>query len=281
MPRENLKRPFFNPDVMQTTLAATALLMGLVGGPHCIAMCGAACAGIARTASGQSPRSLWMFQAGRVAGYSALGGLAAASMQGLGWLSVQSAALRPVWTLFHAAAALLGLMLLWQARQPVWLEQSARKVWRGVRSFTGDSKNASKSGATGTAPLLIGVLWSLLPCGLLYSALLVAAMSGNVQEGAAVMALFALGSGVSLMAGPWLWLRFRPRVRPSLHSMTREPGLSVVRFQGRGGDGGGDTGGDKGGKWAIRIAGLALFATSAWALWMGLVHDTAPWCLTP
>ena len=276
-----VKRAVFKTDVMQTTLAATALLMGLAGGPHCVAMCGAACAGIARTASGQSTRSLWMFQAGRVAGYSALGGLAAASMQGLGWLSVQSAALRPVWTLFHVAAALLGLMLVWQARQPVWLEHAARKVWRGVRAFTGDSKNASKSGSTGTAPLLMGVLWSLLPCGLLYSALLVAAMSGNVQAGAAVMALFALGSGISLMAGPWLWLRFRLRVRPSLDARTRESGSSVVRFHDRGGNGGGDKGRDPSGKWAIRIAGLALFASSGWALWMGLVHDTAPWCMTP
>ncbi|MES2483790.1 MAG: sulfite exporter TauE/SafE family protein, partial [Pseudomonadota bacterium] len=31
-----------------TTLAATALLMGLAGGPHCAAMCGAACAGVTR-----------------------------------------------------------------------------------------------------------------------------------------------------------------------------------------------------------------------------------------
>ncbi|HEY9223554.1 MAG TPA: sulfite exporter TauE/SafE family protein, partial [Variovorax sp.] len=29
---------------MQTALLGTALLMGLAGGPHCIAMCGAACA---------------------------------------------------------------------------------------------------------------------------------------------------------------------------------------------------------------------------------------------
>ncbi len=242
---------------MQTTLAATALLMGLAGGPHCAAMCGAACAGIGRasvTASGvtgatQSPSALWIFQIGRIVGYSTLGGVSAASMQGLGWLSVQSAALRPVWTLFHVAAALMGLMLLWQARQPIWLESSARKVWRGVRTATGGMHR-------GAAPLAMGVLWSLLPCGLLYSALLVAAMSSNALEGAAVMALFALGSGVSLMAGPWLWLR-----------------LGSLRHRSQSKDGGA--------KWAIRIAGLALFATSGWALWMGLVHDTAPWCITP
>ena len=121
---------------MDLTLAATALLMGLAGGPHCLAMCGAACAGIGRSQVGQSTRALWVFQAGRLVGYSALGALAAASMQGLGWLSVHSAALRPVWTLFHVAAALLGLMLLLRARQPVWLEESARTVWRRVRSAT-------------------------------------------------------------------------------------------------------------------------------------------------
>ena len=229
---------------MVLTLAATALLMGLAGGPHCVAMCGAACAGLGRTQAGQSTRALWVFQAGRLFGYSALGGLAAASMQGLGWLSVYSAALRPVWTLFHVAAALLGLMLVWQARQPIWLENSARRVWQGVRSVTGTS-----NGNTGLAPIgLMGILWALLPCGLLYSALLVAAMTSSAPQGAGVMALFALGSGVSLMAGPWLWLRLR---------------------------------GQGSGQWAIRIAGLALMASSVWALWMGLARDTAPWCQSP
>ena len=227
---------------MQTTLAITALLMGLAGGPHCVAMCGAACAGIGRSSGAGNTRALWIFQAGRLAGYSALGGVAAASMQGLGWLSIQSAALRPIWTLFHVAAALLGLMLLWQARQPVWLENTARKVWSRVRSVT--------NGSSGGAPLLLGVLWALLPCGLLYSALLVAALTSSVVEGAAVMALFALGSSVSLMAGPWLWLQLRLRKSGS-------------------------------GQWAVRLAGLALLATSLWALWMALVHNTAPWCLTP
>lgn len=229
---------------MELTLVATALLMGLAGGPHCVAMCGPACGAMGRTQAGQSTRALWVFQAGRLLGYSALGALAAASMQGLGWLSVHSAALRPVWTLFHVAAALLGLMLLWQARQPIWLEDSARKVWQSVRSVTGNLK-----GGAALAPIgVMGILWALLPCGLLYSALLVAAMTSSVAQGAGVMALFALGSGVSLMAGPWLWLRMR------VHSS---------------------------GQWAIRVAGLALVTSSVWALWMGLVHNTAPWCLSP
>ena len=228
---------------MELTLATTALLMGLAGGPHCVAMCGAACAGMGRTQAGQSTRVLWVFQAGRLLGYSAFGAVAAASMQGLGWLSVHSAVLRPVWTLFHVAAAVLGLMLLWRARQPIWLENSARKVWHGVRLVTGHLP-----GNAALAPIgLLGILWALLPCGLLYSALLVAAMTGSVAQGAGVMALFALGSGISLLAGPWLWLRIR---------------------------------GQGSGQWATRIAGFALFASSTWVLWMGLVNNTAPWCLS-
>lgn len=212
--------------------------MGLTGGPHCVAMCGAACAGIGQAAGGRKHAAMWGFQAGRVLGYSLLGALAAASMQALGWLTVQSAALRPVWTLFHVAMVVLGLLLLVRAEQPVWLEQIGKKIWIAARSLAG--------GPGSGAPLLIGVLWTFLPCGLLYSALLVATLTGHALDGAAVMALFALGTSVSMMGGPWLWLRLR---------------------------GGGN------GAWGVRLAGLALAASSGWALWMGLAHNAAPWCV--
>jgi uncharacterized protein len=225
---------------MLSSLAITALLMGLVGGPHCVAMCGAACAGIGRAAGARSNTAMWMFQLGRVLGYSLLGGVAAASMQGLGWLTTQSAAVRPVWTLLHVAAVVLGLLLLFNARQPVWLESTGKAVWQRTRGWVGGHKLG--------APLLIGTVWALLPCGLLYSALLVATLSASPLQGAMVMALFALGTSVSMMAGPWLWLRLR---------------------------------GEGSGQWGVRLAGLALSLMSGWAIWMGLVHDTAPWCVTP
>jgi len=225
---------------MQASLAITALLMGLAGGPHCIAMCGAACAGIGQAAGPRRQSAMWTFQAGRVLGYSVLGALAAASMQGLGWLTTQSAAVRPVWTLFHVATLLLGLLLLYSARQPVWIEATGKKIWGQMRWL------AARWGRG--APLVIGTFWAFLPCGLLYSALLVAMLTGNALQGAAVMALFALGTSVSMMAGPWLWLK----------------------LAGRGN-----------GQWGVRLAGLALAASSFWVLWMGFAHDAAPWCVTP
>jgi hypothetical protein len=225
---------------MQSSLALTALLMGLAGGPHCVAMCGAACAGLGQAAGPRKNSAILSFQAGRIVGYSLLGGLAAASMQGLGWLTIQSAALRPVWTLFHVAAALLGLVLLFKARQPVWLEAVGRSLWAKARALGASS---------GGAPLVLGILWALLPCGLLYSALLVAAMAGGPADGALVMALFALGTSITMTVAPWLWLKVR----------------------------GGSPGS---GDWGMRLAGAALAASSGWALWMGLMHNTAPWCAT-
>jgi sulfite exporter TauE/SafE len=200
-------------------------------------MCGAACAGIGQAAGPRKNTAMLGFQLGRVIGYSSLGALAAASMQGLGWLTVQSAALRPVWTLFHVATAVLGLLLLWKAQQPVWLERAGKAIWQRARALAW--------GRGRGLPLVIGTLWTFLPCGLLYSALLVAAMSNSAVEGALVMALFALGTSVSMMAGPWLWLRL-------------------------GGSGAGD--------WGVRLAGLALAASSVWALWMAFAHNSAPWC---
>ena len=190
---------------MQSTLAVTALLMGVAGGPHCIAMCGAACAGVSKV-GGKRTSSMWWFQFGRLVGYTAMGAFAAMSMQSLGWLSVHAAPFRPLWSLVHVSAALLGLMLLVRARQPVWLDVAARKIWAQVRQITG--------GVHTSATFVVGLLWCLLPCGLLYSALLVAALTSNVTDGAAVMALFAAGSGsiadgravaLASIAQPELW----------------------------------------------------------------------------
>jgi len=219
-------------------MAMTALVMGVVGGPHCVAMCGAACAGISRAAGQQGARALWTFQLSRMLGYALMGAFAAGSVQGLAWLGTNTSVIRPVWTMFHVAALLLGLALVLRARQPAWIDDLAQGVWRRVRPVL------VRLGAK--APVVLGVAWALMPCGLLYSALLMASLSASALDGALIMALFALGTSVSLTAGPWLLLRLR---------------------------------GGASGAWAIRLAGLALMGTSGWALWMGITQPTGLWCL--
>lgn len=220
---------------MSTTLAATALLMGLAGGPHCAAMCGAACGALGRV---RGRRSWWEFQAGRLAGYSLAGGAAAFAVQSFAWLSSQAQALRPLWTLFHLAVLAWGLMLLVQARQPAWLGDAGRAVWARVRPA------ATARGGVFTA----GALWAFMPCGLLYSALLVASLSGGPLQGAFSMALFALGSAVSLALAPWLLAR----LQATGDRLRRD--------------------------WGTRIAGALLALAAVWALWMDVFHRIAVWC---
>ncbi len=222
---------------MQTSMALTALFMGVAGGPHCVAMCGAACAGISRAAGERSTQALWTFQFSRMLGYGLFGAFAAGSVQGLAWLGTNTAVIRPVWTMFHVAALLLGAVLIWQARQPAWIDQLGQSIWRKARPVL------TRLGRK--APVALGVAWALMPCGLLYSALLVASLSANAWEGAAIMALFSIGTSISLTAGPWLLMRLR---------------------------------GGQSGAWGIRLAGLALAATSGWALWMGVTNPTGLWC---
>lgn len=223
---------------MQTSMALTALFMGLVGGPHCVAMCGAACAGISRAAGERSTQALLTFQLSRMVGYALFGAFAAGSVQGLALLGTNTGAIRPVWTMFHAAVLLLGLALLLRGRQPAWIDNFGQTVWRKARPAL------ARMGPR--APMVLGVAWALMPCGLLYSALLVASLTANAFEGAAVMALFSLGTSLSLTLAPWLLLKLRGGVS---------------------------------GAWAIRLAGLAMAATSGWALWMGLTNPTGLFCL--
>jgi sulfite exporter TauE/SafE len=178
------------------------------------------------------------FQVGRLAGYMAAGAVVATAMQSLAWLSVQSAALRPVWMLMHMAVLAWGLTLLVMARQPVWAQQAGLAAWRRIRPLV-----TSTGGVFGA-----GALWAFMPCGLLYSALLLAALSGGPLQGALAMALFAAGSSLGLIAGPGLLARIR------------------------------DAGNRLRQDWGTRVAGGLLVATAAFALWMDLAERIALWC---
>lgn len=223
---------------MDFALAGTAFLMGLAGGPHCLAMCGAACGGVVRGSGVPAPRGMWNFQAGRLLGYALAGGAAGFAVQTFAWLSQNTAALRPAWTLFHLAVLAWGLMMLAQARQPAWVESAGRNVWSRVRPLT-----QRRGGLVAT-----GALWAFMPCGLLYSALLVASLSGGALQGAASMALFAAGSGISLGLAPAAFHRLQ-----ALGNRLRKD-------------------------WGTRIAGALLVGAAGWALWMDLAQRIADWC---
>ena len=114
---------------MLLSLLWTALIMGLVGGPHCLAMCAAPC-GVVTGGAGRGGGSqvvavhglqgrLWLrtalFHGGRLAGYASLGAASAMAMESLSWLTSQTTALQPFWTLTHVAVMAWGLAMMVQA----------------------------------------------------------------------------------------------------------------------------------------------------------------------
>ena len=226
---------------MDLALVLSALLLGLAGAPHCAAMCGVACS--AATRGGGTAVNL-SFHLARVTGYALVGALAASSVGALSALGHLSPALRPLWTLAHVAALALGLWLVWQGRQPAWIQDLAR----GTRLASPDAQGWQRM----RAPLRAGVvggLWVAWPCGLLQSALVVAALANHAIGGAAVMAVFGVTSAAGLTVGPWLLMRLG--------------GAGTAAYAN---------------VWAIRGAGALLAAASAWALGHDLLPKVIAYC---
>jgi sulfite exporter TauE/SafE len=233
---------------MDLVLVLSALAMGLAGTPHCLAMCGAACAASAAACDRAQPqRALLALLAGRLLGYTAAGAVAAASVGALGSFAAATPVLRPLWTLVHLVALALGAFLLWRGRQPAWLEalgRGARTAPTGAGGTVMVMPARSGAAAGRWRAVAAGTAWVAWPCGLLHSALMLAALAHDAAGGAAVMATFALASAAGLMGAPWLWWRF---------GGTRTQSLSP-RAAGA----------------AVRLAGAGLIAASAFALGHGL-----------
>jgi hypothetical protein len=228
---------------MDLALIASAFVLGLAGAPHCTAMCAAPCA--AAVGRGGAPAN-WAFHGARIAGYALAGAVAAASVNALALWAQLTPVVRPLWTVLHAAAFALGLWLLWQGRQPAFLAQFGRvpqaqtaAVGGGWQRMQGPLRAASAGG-----------LWVAWPCGLLQSALVVAALANSPLGGAAAMAAFALASSAGLVFAPWVWAKL------------------------------GRAGGERAERLAVRAAGAMLAGMSGWALTHGLWQQVAAFCAT-
>jgi len=230
---------------VDSALIASAALLGLAGTPHCAAMCGAPCAAL--TGAG-SPVSVVSFHLARVASYAIGGAIAASSMGALASLAQFSPALRPLWTLVHALAFALGLWLLWHGRQPAWMGSFGRVTRTAPAMGSEGAWQRMRGPARAFAG---GSVWVAWPCGLLQSALLVAAMTGSGLAGAAAMSGFAVASSAGLFLAPWIWRRYLQ-------------GEGAAQRE----------------RWVVRGAGLLLAGASGWALGHGLWHQVAAFCAT-
>jgi sulfite exporter TauE/SafE len=180
-------------------LLATAFLVGLAGGVHCVAMCGGIVTALnLRTeapARGLVVRQL-ANSLGRVVSYAAAGALAG----GAGSLAVQTQRLLPAQLILLVAANALiislGLSLAGFRSLIRPLERVGLVLWRGLRRIGVRVAPAQ----TPAGAFAVGLAWGWIPCGLVYGVLATALVSGSAARGAAVMAAFGLGTLPNLLA---------------------------------------------------------------------------------
>jgi len=187
----------------------SVFLIGLLGSVHCIGMCGgivtafsagarrpfpvpvrADGAALARPAVFDDVLRVTAFNAGRIASYMAAGAVAGGVAQGARTLSFLSSLQIGGYWLANLMLIALGLYLMDAWRGLARLEAAGQIVWRRVqpllrRLLPVDS--LPKAAA-------LGALWGWVPCGMVYSVLLTAMLSGSAASGAAVMLAFGLGT---------------------------------------------------------------------------------------
>ncbi|NVK56728.1 MAG: sulfite exporter TauE/SafE family protein [Alteromonadaceae bacterium] len=182
----------------------SAFIVGLAGSLHCVGMCGGI-AGALRAAIPGNKTSLpyiLSYNFGRITSYAIAGCITG----GLGQIAQTSVA--HGLAIFQILSALMllamGLYLAQWWRGLARIEQLGQGVWKRIRPL-------SKRFLPFKSPLSAypyGFIWGWLPCGLVYSTLTWALVSGDALQGALTMAAFGLGTlpalvSVSIGAG-WI-----------------------------------------------------------------------------
>jgi sulfite exporter TauE/SafE len=183
-----------------------AFFAGLLGGVHCAGMCGGLVSAFSLTLPGSTRRPLayqLSCNLGRVATYVLLGAVAGASA------ALFNRAL-PVQRVLFAASNImligLGLYLAGVFPRFAMIEGIGRGPWRLVQPLLARALPVDSIGKAVAA----GLLWGLLPCGLVYSGVVLALASASTMRGALIMAAFGAGTLPNLLAMGLLAGRLQP-----------------------------------------------------------------------
>ncbi|WP_148715153.1 sulfite exporter TauE/SafE family protein [Chitinolyticbacter meiyuanensis] len=170
-------------------------IAGLVGGGHCLGMCG----GVVTAFTLQLPPGprwpyLLGFNVGRLLGYGLIGAIAGAvgSIPGLLALTLVKTVL---WWLANLLLIVMGCYIAGWAAWFTRLERLGVPVWARVQPLLRRLLPIRWFWQA----LVAGALWGWLPCGLVYTASLSALASGSTENGILLMLAFGLGTLPNLM----------------------------------------------------------------------------------
>ena len=196
--------------MLTLAVLGAVFLTGVLGGVHCAGMCGGLVAAFSgQTAAGKPHWPLHLsYNLGRIASYSVAGAVAGA----IGSLGLLLDGVLPVQLALYVVANLLlialGLYLAGVSAAVARIEAVGKALWRRLQPLMRHFLPAT----TVPRAFALGTLWGWLPCGLVYSVLAMALLSGDVPSGVVIMLAFGLGTLPNLMAAGLLIRRFRSAV---------------------------------------------------------------------
>ena len=189
------------------TSLAGGIALGFASSLHCIGMCGGISVLFGSTGgcgAAAATRAQLLLHGGRIASYVALGGLAG----GLGSAAIGSLDPGVGHQLLRWAAALslgwIGLAMTGLIPAPAFLGHAGpgRHVMRLMLRLPVSARRIAG-----------GLAWGLLPCGMVYGALLFAMFAGTAPGGALVMLGFGLGTLPALIAASLGFARIQSALR--------------------------------------------------------------------
>lgn len=177
-------------------LLISALILGLLGGGHCLGMCGglmgALTLAIPKEQRSRRFRLLLAYNMGRILSYTCAGLLIGLA----GWAAANSPGAMALRVIAALLLITMGLYLAGWWSGLTRIESLGRGLWRYIQPL------ASRLLPVSSLPraLLLGALWGWLPCGLVYSTLLWSASQGNAIDSALLMLAFGIGTCPVLLA---------------------------------------------------------------------------------
>lgn len=212
-------------------------MIGLLGAVHCVGMCG----GIVGALSMASPQRrsfpvpvitlsspaastialdnmlrVIAYNTGRIASYMTAGAIAGGVAGSAQTLSDMASLQIAGYWLANLMLIALGLYLMGAWYGLARLEQAGQVIWRRVQPVM---KPLLPMDTTPKA-LALGALWGWVPCGMVYSVLLAAMLTGSPWSGAAVMLAFGVGTLPALFTMGMMGAR--------LKSWTRARGVRIA-----------------------------------------------------
>lgn len=179
-----------------------AIMMGLISSLHCIGMCGSIIGTLTfslqpeiRNNKARLFNIVFNYNLGRITSYAVAGALVGVVTEFLSLPFTQGQAHRVLQIISALVMTGAGLYLAGWFPRFAYIEKLGRRLWKRIEPFGRRLIPVKNSWQA----LLFGMVWGWLPCGLIYSALALAATTGNIMQSSLTMFAFGLGTLPAVM----------------------------------------------------------------------------------